>query len=293
MKVILVHNPKAGDRAHGNGEGLVKLIERAGHEVAYTSVKEKGWEQALDDPADLVAAAGGDGTVGKVARAMIGRATPFTVLPAGTANNIGTALGVAKVHHADLVAGWGAGEQRRLDVGVATGAWGARPFIEGFGLGLFAETMARIDSADSPERKQLDAEVSVWSILRERLKKQAPLTLKVVLDGRDLSGEYALLEAMNICYVGPNLHLAPKADPGDGFLDLVLLPESNRRRMDEYLAGGGNAPPPKLTVYRGKALRIEWDQADVHLDDEPLPREPGWADVTLDPRGVQFLTPAH
>ena len=35
-----------------------------------------------------------------------------------------------------------------FDAGVAKGPWGARPFVEGFGVGLFAEAMFRIEDGD-------------------------------------------------------------------------------------------------------------------------------------------------
>jgi len=297
MKVTFIHNPKSGGRSHSDGDGLVKLIERAGHVVTYASSKDKGWEQTLDAPADLVVVAGGDGTVGKVARLLLGRETPFTILPTGTANNIAKTLGLKHAHLADLVAGWTNGQRTRFDVGTATGPWGSRLFIESFGMGLFAEIMARLGDKDSPEREQLDDQEdevsSVRDILIEKLRRRTASQLTVTLDGQDLSGAYLLLEAMNICYVGPNLHLAPGADPGDGILDLVLVPEADREQMAEYLASGPDGPPPELTVHRGKSLRVEWDRADTHVDDESLPSEAGKVEAFLDPYGLQFLTPDH
>ena len=87
MVVTLIHNPKAGDQDE-SGKSLRKLLEGAGYEVRYHSAKEDGWKQALKKDADLVAIAGGDGTVGRVARRMAGRGIPLAVLPSGTANNI-------------------------------------------------------------------------------------------------------------------------------------------------------------------------------------------------------------
>lgn len=302
MKVTLIHNPKSGGRTH-DGSGLTKLIRRAGHEVTYVSSKEMEWERALEEPANLVAVAGGDGTVGKVARQLVGRDTPFTILPTGTANNVAKTFGLTEAGHADLVAGWTSGKRSRLDVGVVTGPMGTRAFVEGFGLGLFADTMARLGDKESPERDRLaaarDEVTSVRKILAERLSRHPSNTLAVILDGRDLSGEYVLLEAMNTNYIGPNLHLAPGADPGDGLLDLVLLPESERERLSAYLAQNPNGQLPGLGIYRGKCLRIEWDQSDAHVDDElwsresQHPREPCRVDIVLDPHGLQFLSPAR
>ncbi len=301
MKVTLVHNPTAGDGGTCDADALVRLIVRADHEVTYVSSKENGWSKSLQQPADLVAVAGGDGTVGKVARRLLGRDRPFTILPTGTANNTARSLGLTDASHADLIAGWAGGQRMRLDIGVATGPWGERPFIEGFGLGLFAETMARLVTTGTPERERAraagDEMASSRRLLSERLQRQQPAWLTVLLDGRNLSGEFVLLEAMNTSHVGPNLHLAPDADPGDGLLDLVLLTEDDRGRLEHHLTGGADARPPALAIHRGKFLRVEWDRAAAHIDDMswsgPFPaNDQARADIALDPRGLRFLRPA-
>ena len=47
----------------------------------------------------------------------------------------------------ELIAEWKVARCVHFDAGVAKGPWGSKPFIEGFGLGLFAETMFRIDNS--------------------------------------------------------------------------------------------------------------------------------------------------
>ena len=62
MRVLLIHNPKAGDRKHGKKQ-LMASLTRCGHQAFYQSIKERGWKKAFKKPVDLVIAAGGDGTV--------------------------------------------------------------------------------------------------------------------------------------------------------------------------------------------------------------------------------------
>src|SRR3954463_5240521 len=63
MRVTLIHNPGAGEEGQPDAEDLRRLVRAAGHEVWCVSSKEPGWEAALDRPAELIAIAGGDGTV--------------------------------------------------------------------------------------------------------------------------------------------------------------------------------------------------------------------------------------
>jgi hypothetical protein len=46
MRVLLIHNPKAGDRKHGKRQ-LVASLTRYGHQALYQSIKERGWKKAL------------------------------------------------------------------------------------------------------------------------------------------------------------------------------------------------------------------------------------------------------
>ena len=69
MRVTLIHNPVAGCEEQPTADELKSLIRAAGHEVVYKSCKDLDWTRALDDPGDLVAVAGGDGTAGIAVKA--------------------------------------------------------------------------------------------------------------------------------------------------------------------------------------------------------------------------------
>ena len=95
MRATLIHNPGAGDDRQPTGRQIEVLMKEAGYKVRYQSTKEKGWTKVLKKEADFVVVAGGDGTVSKVARRLIGTGVPIAVLPVGTANNISRTLGIA------------------------------------------------------------------------------------------------------------------------------------------------------------------------------------------------------
>ena len=54
--------------------------------------------------------------------------------------------------------------------------------------------------------------LTVLRSLKERLGNWPAKELEITLDGKDLSGEYIMLEVMNIQHIGPSLHFAPEAD---------------------------------------------------------------------------------
>src|SRR5215813_7026514 len=231
MRVTLIHNPNAGDDTQPTVGQLVALIREAGHKVRWQSVKEKGWARVLRKRSDLIAVAGGDGTVGRVARRVVGRGVPITVLPMGTANNISKTLGMAGRPVHQLIREWEEARHLKFDAGVAKGPWGTRYFIEGVGLGLFARTLPEIRKNKTMAHLS-DAEVKVTyalQMLRDKLEDLSPRTVTATLDGRDISGKYLMLEAMNTRYIGPNLLLGPDVPHSSGRLDIVFVQEKDRK----------------------------------------------------------------
>lgn len=304
MRVTLVHNPEAGNGTV-SAEHLLDLLAEAGHEVRYQSSKKKGIKRALEEPAEIVIAAGGDGTVDKVLRRMAGRDTPIAILPLGTANNVATALDVRGPTET-LIAGWPEARPRPFDVGVAQGPWGRRLFLEGVGLGALAAGAAPLDEQQPTGTRRRKLAVARDAV-REAIRRHAGVRVRAELDGSDgrdgrvLEGRYVLVEALNIGRVGPSLRLGPEADPSDGLLDLVVVPEQQRAALVGWLDADGEqeqAPPP-IEIRRCRSLRLESTATPLRIGDEFWDGEAGageasppWrAEIALLPGAVRVLVP--
>ena len=278
VQVTLIHNPDAGDGGQPGPNELLALIASAGHRVRYRSSKDEDLASALTESADLVAVAGGDGTIAKVVRLMSGRDTPIALLPVGTANNIATALGMTELTLAQQVSGWMLGHPICFDVGRARGHWGSRRFVESFGLGLIAHMIASPEDTDVGKTHNTDSRMArARHTARSRLRRLPAFELHALLDGREFSGRFVLFEAMNIGIIGPNLNLAALADPTDGLLDLVLVREDERDLLQDCFQAEaeGHPWPHRFSLARGTHLRIARLRDLTHIDDEvsPFPRE--------------------
>jgi diacylglycerol kinase family enzyme len=165
--------------------------------------------------------------------------------------------------------------------------------------------MARLDARkniDIAHHSASDQKIlSVAQIVRLRLEQSPARRLKLHVDSQDLSGDYILLEAMNIRCIGPNLHLAPQADFGDGLFDLVLVAEDQREQMDRYLScrADGKEGEAALPVVRGRHLRLECEELRVHIDDDIWPEDgehPPYSPMVIDlgfhEEGCELLLPA-
>jgi len=274
LHVLLIHNPGSGGEDHDR-DALVARLALVGHEVDYRSTEENGWIDALSAKPDLFAVAGGDGTVNRVFKELAGSSTPVTVIPLGTANNIAGTLGLTGASAGELIAAWPDFVLRPFDVGEASAPWGRRQFVETAGAGLFGELFRSAEEQDEPDDKVRHG----LELLRDALAAARPARWRLELDGADLSGDLVGVEAMNIREVGPELPLAPSADPGDGLLDVVLIADEHRdalRAHVEARLGGASAPLPELTAHRGHELTLTPPQGvALHVDDDPWPIEAG------------------
>ncbi len=296
MRVLLIQNPTAGyhspDRA-----ALVKSLESAGHVVTYRE-SNQDWNSLLDHAdQDVVAVAGGDGTVASVAKALSGNPLPMTIFPAGTANNIAASLGI-KGTAAELIGKLATFQKRAFDLGACRGAWGTWPFVESVGLGVLVKLMMHFEQKkeDGPEFESREHELRhAREELLTALKHVAPFSRRVLVDEKDCSGNYLLIEVLNVRRIGPELRLAPYADMNDGLLEVVLLREEDRQMLHDQLSEPHKTLDPTWPILQGRRVTIDiCDQ--IHIDDKRWPEDgqtpPDQSvEITLAPGAVHVLAP--
>ena len=276
MRILLVHNPRAGSGKH-QGEDLIKALKRAGHKAIYQSSKRKGITKALKKKINLVLVAGGDGTVSEIACRLVSMKSkvPLSVLPLGTANNFARSLGFC-LSHDELIERLGAGECESFDVGLARGPWGERYFFEGAGAGLFADYLQARKEGAKKEKTRSKAQEMRHHVHRRhaggsgRMQNYRAREWEMALDGEDVSGSYLLWHAMNLRSVGPVLTLAPDAKTDDGAFDFVGAREEDRKVLLDYFearAAGKKRKLP-LSMRRFRRMRLRWNQSPLHFDDE-------------------------
>src|SRR5690606_37398852 len=54
-------------------------------------------------------------------------------------------------------------------------------------------------------------------------------------DGEQIKDKFLLAEVLNTKHIGPNLELAPNGNPGDGFMDLILITPDKRNLLLDYI----------------------------------------------------------
>jgi diacylglycerol kinase family enzyme len=298
MKIArLLHNPDAGGGEITKKE-LLSDIRSAGFDCSYSSTKEKGWEKIEPKELDFLILAGGDGTVRKVAeelldRKLLDKKLPIGLLPMGTANNIARTLGISGKKE-EIIEAWTEWNIKKYDVGKIYGLARAKFFLEGLGYGVFPHLM---EEMKKPERKEdgtaKDMDTALEQ-LHEIILSYKARHCTIEADGVDHSGKFLLVEIMNTNSIGPNLHIAPFADPGDGELEVVLITERQREDFAAYVQKKikGEDVPSFFNILKAKKIKIHWEGTYVHVDDENfLMDEPAEVKIELQDGLLEFLIP--
>jgi diacylglycerol kinase (ATP) len=173
-----------------------------------------------------------------------------------------------------LVESWSGERQHGVpfDIGEANG----KRFVESVGGGLIPDLIARGDEI-AADATLLGRETDrALHVLRELAADTPTRPWRVCVDGIDLSGDYLAVEVLNIRFAGPNVPIAPTADPTDGLLDVVLIGEDERMSLLAYLddrLGLASGALPETRSGRGRLIEIEVPAGvRVHLDDRLWPK---------------------
>jgi diacylglycerol kinase (ATP) len=292
MKLLVYHNPNAG---HGDvpKDVLIEQLQRSGHEVAWLEKNgDASLDAALAQPLDAVVVVGGDGSVGAVGRKLAGRPVPIGILPAGTANNIASSLGATPDNLIDLLA---SGRTTAFDVGWVEGLGKRRRFLEGVGLGAFAEAAALLAARgdDRSVEGRADELARDLRVLAEHVRRLEPCECALELDGREITGAFLMIEVTIGGLIGPNLRLSAGAVPSDGLLDVTLVEVAERSELLAFVTAGPGreAVSPTFGTIRAHRVRLQLPGGrDVHVDGETL-RLDGLRDlrIGIEPAALRFF----
>lgn len=270
MQALLIHSPGAGIQG-ASADDLSRLLKTAGYEVEVRTPKDQDCAVMIARGADLIVAAGGDGTVATVLLAAASGAR-IGVIPLGTANNMANTLGIAGTP-TEVIAGWADAALRPIDIWTARGPWGERRFVEGCGLGALTSAAHQMDdkaiTGHSPEHEISMARAA----LAKALSRDDPVRARLVIDGTPIEDErFLLLEMLNFGTVGPRLPIAWSADPSDGAIDIGYVPDERYNDFCEWLSDGaspiGEAP---IALRQGRRVEVTWHKARFRIGDDYWP----------------------
>jgi diacylglycerol kinase (ATP) len=289
MRICLYWNPTAGDEMPL--EDITAQIRDAGHEVTRVLGRHDDPASAIGSPVDALVAAGGDGTVARAARSLVGSAMPLAILPLGTANNIATSLAIND-DPAAAIAAWSRQQVTRMDIGVVTDEHGEHLFIEGVGTGLLPKGIAHGRNHPAKHRAADVAAEMAWArgMFLDALDGLQPQHSRISIDGEAIEGDYLLVEVLNIASVGPRLRLSAETAPADGMLSLVIAVADDRDAIRAHLRRSWEDDDSHAWLKSWRGTRIEvagW--REYHVDDEVRTSERGALTLGIRPSALAVL----
>lgn len=294
MHVQLIVNPAAGTAGDRDPlEQVQRELRHAGHDVEVHETAARGdaerfASEAAAAGADVIVAAGGDGTLNEVVNGVA--SVPggllhcaIGLLPAGTGNDFARSLGIQDPERA--VAALVAGRTRPVDLV----SLGSRVFLNASAGGFTAETSANVTS----DMKQAVGPLAYLIGGVRAVLEYEPVNVRVEADGRVIETELQLFAVCNGAYIGGGHQLAPTARPDDGVMEVCLVRATSTfdfLTLLPRLSSGGHVDDEDVAYFRTREVRLTFARSiRINTDGEVL--EASGCHYLMRPGAVRIVAP--
>jgi YegS/Rv2252/BmrU family lipid kinase len=268
-RILFIVNPISGHRDKRRfGEEAAAVL--SGGDIAYEIVFTERAGHATELAAaavgsyDIVAAAGGDGTLNEVARGLLHSDTAMAVIPCGSGNGLARCLHLP-LKTSEAIRLLRQGKVERIDTATVNGEL----FLSVAGIGLDAQTAH--DFARDPRRGFIPyAHYATSNYFHLK-----PETVRITFDGsKTLICSPMLVTFANSNQYGYNAVIAPHASLQDGLLDTCILNRPPLPVIPAFvgmLMHGLIDRSRYLTEVQSAHISVERPSAGVvNLDGEPV-----------------------
>ncbi|MEP7363282.1 MAG: diacylglycerol kinase family protein [Acidobacteriota bacterium] len=294
---FLIYNPQAGGLTGSREHRIARaaaLLRSLGHAVTElpTERAQHATELArlaIEQSADLIIAAGGDGTINEVANGMIGGDVPLAILPAGTANVLAKEMRLRGGIRA-------AARQiqsmtpRRITVGLFQPQAGEpRHFLLMAGAGFDADIVRRV----RPDLKKRLGKGAYWIASLARLGARLP-QMDLTVNGDRMTTGFAL--AARVRNYGGDLEIARNVTLFDNDFEIAAFPGQTTWPYGFYMGAvvlGAHSKLPNVFIKRGPSMEltsVNGEPIYVQVDGELAGQLPGRIESV--PSALTLLTPA-
>jgi diacylglycerol kinase (ATP) len=225
---LIVHGARA---VRPDVRHLISWVRDKGHLVEPMPTYEAGQAAAFAADAarrgvDVVAAAGGDGTVNEVVNGLDGYDVPLGIIPVGTANDFARQVGIPPDadHAMDVIL-------QRKPLRLDTASLNGRRFLNVSTGGMGAEATAE---TPSEIKESLGSVAYAISGMRKLAGMQA-YHARFVGDAFSYDGEFLMFAVGLTRSTGGGTLVTPLASPIDGLLDLCIVERMSRSEFARTL----------------------------------------------------------
>ena len=290
VDTVFIVNPNAGaGKAQKRWPEIENLVLKNidDYQVLFTESRGHATRlarKAIREGCRNIVAIGGDGTISEVAAGFFDEksrliqkvsehSTRLGIIAAGRGSDLVRTLEIPRdVDKAIQVLKQG--NERIIDMGLVTfqnrqGEKETRPFINISDVGIGGEVIEILEKQGKSKGGFLSYQLaSLKGLMRYQNKK-----MYITIDDRiKREGIFNAVIVANGRYFGSGMMIAPHADPGDGFFDVVLMGEIKKLEMIlkmPRLQKGTHIYEDGIEVVRAKKVHVETDaRALLDLDGE-------------------------
>ncbi|MFC9238289.1 diacylglycerol/lipid kinase family protein [Streptomyces decoyicus] len=293
QRPFLIMNPRSGggkvekfhlvDQARALGAEVVVLDPAQPQDVAELA------RRAVDNGADLLGVAGGDGTQALVAGVAAAHGVPFVVICAGTRNHFAMDLGLDRADPSACLQALTDGVELRVDlgfvdVGEPTPEGRGRVFVNNASFGAYATVVQSPAYRDDKAR-------TILQLLPDLLTHHSGPRLTVHADAVTVDGPQAVLVSNNPYRVGDPAGLGRRERLDSGLLGVLGVKVDNAAQAAAMLRGRRG---PGLTSTAAQEVVVDADAPAIPagVDGEAL-TVPAPVRCWIEPGALRVRVPRH
>ncbi|MGI9451304.1 MAG: diacylglycerol/lipid kinase family protein [Geminicoccaceae bacterium] len=285
--VLVILNPMAGRCHRRRLEAILSALGDRGCEVEVHTTEDRGdaeklAEQIDPERVDVIAVAGGDGTINEVLNGIDAAAPPIAIVPLGTANVLAAEIGLGSTPEAiaDTIA---FGRPRPISLGCANG----RRFAVMASAGLDAEIVRHVSL---PLKRYLGKGAYAYETLHQLFAFHPP-AYQLSIEGKTCEAHGVVIA--NGRFFGGRFVVAPNASLEKPSFDICCCTRGGRAATLQYLVSmiRGSLPDrPDYEIIAAPKLRISGPKdAVVQADGDIVTHLP--AEVSIQPNAVELMFP--
>ncbi len=252
------------------------ITERPGH-------AEEIAREAVNNNAEYVICAGGDGTLNEALQGMVGTETALVPISAGTGSDFirsspldtGSITGLIRDH-----------SRRKIDCGIVRYQGGERYFLNILEIGFGASVMQRVNARKNAK----GGNVFIKSVLREIWDlKYYEMVIGLSHGTEDIRATEIIIA--NGKYFGGGMKASPNSVLDDGMLDVHIIKDIGMIRMLAGLSSLRNGKYVGKKTVRNMILKnisVGGDPAPIEADGETLGTTP--AMISVVPESLYVLS---
>lgn len=245
---------------------------------------------AIELGADLVIAAGGDGTVRAVTTALSETKVPCGIVPIGTGNllarNLGIPLELAPAVDVALT-----GEERDIDLARLVVDHKDDELLAFTGMAGIAFDAAMMSDTDERLKKVVGNVAYVVAFARQMSMRPRNVRVRVD-DGPETRRKALLIMVGNTGQLQGGIQLFPDAKPDDGQLDVLLAAPTSLGKWARFVQGVlRRKPTPQIDYLAGAKVVITLDEPTVWEADGDTEGEGSHFEFSVVPKALRVMVP--